>query len=157
MTNTNTEAWYKNPWVWLIIGLPMSAVVAGIATVIITAQNQPEMVVDDYYKKGKAINMELSLYENADKLGIHFQLKVDGERLALTSGTTLPAVKLKFLHPTLGKRDFNVVATPNAKGELTALLPEAIEGKWEIVVSAMDDSWRRRAIVALPSEQWLQL
>ena len=88
------EVWFKNPWVWLVIFFPLLAVVAGIATVIITSQNQPEMVVDDYYKKGKAINQELTLYNKAEELGVVLEMKSQGELIEVKSNQELPAIKV---------------------------------------------------------------
>lgn len=151
------HVWYRNPWVWLIIALPMSAVIAGIATVIITSQNQPDMVVDDYYKKGKAINMELSLYERAKELQLAFQLSVSSDVIKIKSNQTFPALKVSLIHSTLKARDFNLVATPNAQGELTSTFEQNITGKWQIVVSPMDESWRVRTELALPTSDWVEV
>ena len=51
-------SWYQEPWAWLVFILPFTAVVAGIATFIIANTNPDTLVVGDYYKKGKAINLE---------------------------------------------------------------------------------------------------
>ncbi len=37
--------WYKYPWVWFMISLPASAVVAGLYTVYIAQQNAPQVIV----------------------------------------------------------------------------------------------------------------
>lgn len=37
--------WYKYPWVWFMISLPASAVVAGLYTVYIAHQNAPQVIV----------------------------------------------------------------------------------------------------------------
>ena len=36
--------WYKYPWVWFMIALPASAVVAGLYTVYIAHQNAPQVI-----------------------------------------------------------------------------------------------------------------
>ncbi|MGJ8662671.1 MAG: FixH family protein [Marinicella sp.] len=37
--------WYKYPWVWFMISLPASAVIAGLYTVYIAHQNAPQVIV----------------------------------------------------------------------------------------------------------------
>lgn len=37
--------WYKYPWVWFIIALPASAVIAGLYTVYIAQQNAPQVII----------------------------------------------------------------------------------------------------------------
>jgi len=153
----NKESWYKNPWVWLVIFFPVLAVVAGIATVIITSQNQPEMVVDDYYKKGKGINQELTLYNKAEEIGIKLELKVNKDLIEVKSNQQLPAIKLQMIHSTLGDLDFSMVLTPNAKGTLSATAEELITGKWQAILMPMDESWKVKNVVAFPTEQWQKL
>ena len=76
-------SWYKEPWAWLVFILPLSAVVAGITTVIIANTNPDTLVTGDYYKKGKAINLELSKIKLAQKLGMKFSLKFAGKELII--------------------------------------------------------------------------
>lgn len=153
----NKDVWYKNPWVWLVIFFPVLAVVAGIATVIITNQNQPEMVVDDYYKKGKAINQDLAIYNKAKELGVELSIKIDQERILIKNNKKLPAARVQFIHSTLGKLDFELMLTPNGDGVLTALLEKSITGKWTVVVSAFDNSWKVKNKLALPYSDWVTL
>ncbi len=37
--------WYKYPWLWFMLSLPASAVVAGLYTVYIAYQNAPQVIV----------------------------------------------------------------------------------------------------------------
>jgi hypothetical protein len=151
------DIWYKNPWVWLIIAFPLSSIFAGIATVIITNKHQPEMVIDDYYKKGKAINMELGLYQQAKQLGIELQLLVQDERVIIKSNTDFPALKATFTHSTQSKRDFDAMLTKNAKGEFTTLLEQPISGKWSVIISPVTAEWKLRKEIGLPSTTWVTL
>lgn len=43
------KPWYKHPWVWFIIALPATAVVAGITTVVIATKGR-DPLVGEYYK-----------------------------------------------------------------------------------------------------------
>lgn len=153
----NKEAWYKNPWVWLVIFFPVLSVVAGIATVIITSQNQPEMVVDDYYKKGKAINIELKLYNEAEKLGVLVELRANSDRIEVKANKSLPAVKVQMVHSTLADLDFGIVLTPNATGTLSGSLDKEITGKWQAIVMPMDESWKIKNTLVFPAVAWQKL
>ena len=151
---SDKNVWFKNPWVWLIIALPLSAVIGGIATVIITNKHQPDMVVDEYYKKGKAINQELTLYENAEKLNIAFDIRVTQHRVELKANQDFPALKLQFSHSTLAHKDFDLVLTKNAKGTFSSTFDHEIDGKWLLFVSPMDMSWKMKSMMALPNQDW---
>lgn len=39
-----TKAWYKYPIVWFVIALPMIAVVASIATLVIASKHSPQVL-----------------------------------------------------------------------------------------------------------------
>lgn len=152
-----SEVWYRNPWVWLIIFFPMLSVVAGIATIIITSKNQPDMVIDDYYKKGKAINQELTLYDNAKKIGVSLQLKVEESRIEIKSPVNYTALKVNVVHSTLADQDFSLVLTPNALGSLSSSVESIMPGKWQIIIAPMDNSWKVRKDIALPNATWIAL
>jgi hypothetical protein len=40
--------WYKYPWVWFIMALPASAVVAGFITLYIAHQNAPQVIAKEH-------------------------------------------------------------------------------------------------------------
>lgn len=154
---SNSTAWYKNGWVWLIIALPALTVVAGIATVVITSLNQPEMVVDDYYKKGKAINQELTLYQAYNDSGIELEVRLEEQRFELKASEKLSGIKVNLVHSTQGKRDLNFVMTPNGVGTYTKSLETALTGKWTIFVEPMDGAWKVQQKLAFPNSSWTKL
>ena len=55
----DTEPWYRQFWPWFIIMLPASVVVAGLSTWYIAHRHADDLVVDEYYKSGLAINRQL--------------------------------------------------------------------------------------------------
>ncbi|NNJ73016.1 MAG: nitrogen fixation protein FixH, partial [Enterobacterales bacterium] len=65
----DVEPWYKQFWPWFIMALPASAVIAGITTVVIAYKNADSLVVDDYYKEGKAINFRIARIKEAENRG----------------------------------------------------------------------------------------
>lgn len=52
------QAWYKNPFVWLVIGGPSIVIVASFITLYL-ALSHPDPAIDDYYRKGIEINKTL--------------------------------------------------------------------------------------------------
>jgi hypothetical protein len=47
--------WYKEPWPWILMAPPATAVLAGIATVWIAVASADGLVAEDYYKQGLAM------------------------------------------------------------------------------------------------------
>ncbi len=100
--------WYREPWPWILIALPATAVVAGIVTAVIAVRGFDGLVEADYYKQGLAINQELGRSTNARELGIVARLSIaglaEGERLQveLESAQAMPpsaALQVRLLHP----------------------------------------------------------
>ncbi len=139
------QPWYKQFWPWFLIALPLSAVIAGIATVIIANNNKVSMVVDDYYKEGKAINLELGRLTTALKRGIQAEVSVSDKEVVLnfTGGDLKPGmpVQLSFHHATLEARDFAKLLTADAKGRYRLALEEPLNGRWFIRAEPVDGSW----------------
>ncbi|WP_371185323.1 FixH family protein [Thalassotalea maritima] len=145
--------WYKEPWAYLVFALPLSAVIAGITTLIIANTGADTVVVDDYYKKGKAINQDIRKIKLAEKLGIRFDIKItDQEVIFKPTGIekSFPLLNVHFYHATLADRDFSLKLTPDGNGWMRQSINTNIDGKWRIVVEPFDDKWKMQTIVALP-------
>lgn len=68
MTNeavATSAPWWKHGLVWMVIGLPASVVVAGIATIVIAVQRPDPVVTPDYYRRGIEINKTLAARDKA--------------------------------------------------------------------------------------------
>lgn len=148
-----TTYWYKEPWAWLVFALPFSAVVAGIATYIIANHEPDPLVVGNYYKKGKAINLELSKIKSAQKLGMKFSLTLkDDELLIKPTGIEkeFSLLTVNFYHPTQEEKDFVLTLTPDGDGNFRHHLDHDVKGKWQITLSTFDDKWKIQNTIYLP-------
>lgn len=154
--------WYQEPWAWLVFFLPFSAVVAGISTVIIANTNPDTLVVDDYYKQGKAINQELSKIKQAQKLGMRFGLKfIDNELIIRPTGIDkeFPLLNVNFYHPTLADKDFSLVLTANGHGNFTHYFSsdKNLSGKWRITITPFESHWKIQAVITLPQSNFIDI
>lgn len=113
------KPWYRYGWVWFLIGIPGSAVIAGSITIWIAFTMGDTLVADDYYKEGRAINQRLEKDGEAAARGILIQPSVfrlpNGQTLIqvqyrAAAGQPEPEfIRLRMSHPTLDERD--VLAT----------------------------------------------
>lgn len=147
--------WYKNFWPWFLIFFPLAAIVGCITLLITAIGNGPDMVVDDYYKKGKAINLELSKFEKAKALYLHGELAVTNDRVSFkfTKGdsSNVSALKVSFYHRTIKAHDFEATLTSNANKEFTALLENYTEGAYSIFIEPIDKTWKLKENITLPT------
>ncbi|WP_094752177.1 FixH family protein [Psychromonas sp. CD1] len=150
MKNDN---WFKQFWPWFLIILPLCAVVAGIATFVIAIENKPDMVVDDYYTVGKAINVDLSLLREAQQRGITaniHQIK-NVLRIDFTGLKKHSAIRLSLYHPTLANRDLSSMLTADAQGRYHFESKDILKGKWQIRLEPFDLNWRLEKVIYFPS------
>ncbi len=149
--------WYKQFWPWFLISLPVISIVACAGLIYIAVNKGPDMVVDDYYKKGKAINLELSKYDKAKALYLHGELKIIGDRVSFrfTKGDykNTPSLKLSFYHRTIKALDRSLMLTANASGEYTALTEDLAKGSYTVFIEPFDGLWKLKENIALPNEQ----
>ena len=69
--------WYRQPLVWLVISIPLSAVLAGIVTIYLAVTTDDGLVVDDYYKQGLAINRQIERDQTATRLQLSADIEID--------------------------------------------------------------------------------
>lgn len=153
-------SWYKEPWAWLVFFLPFSAVVAGTATLFIALDEPDPLVAGDYYKKGKAINMQVSKVKLAQKLGMKFELQLkDNELIIKPTGIEkqFPVLNANFFHPTVASKDFYLALTPDGSGNFRHEFDEPIKGKWKLTLSSFEDTWKIQQDVYLPQNQFIEI
>lgn len=145
---TDSKPWYKQFWPWFVISLPATAVVAGLITVVIAVQNKPDIVRDDWYKDGVAIQVRKERTERAKALGIVFNYSLEREtrKFHLTStgldSAATPILVVSLQHPTLQKRDIEATAALMPDGRYSALLQAMPEGNYRAQISAPNGDWQ---------------
>jgi len=156
----DTKPWYKYLWPWILIAIPVVTALKAVHSLIVMQQHQPEMVIDDYYKAGRSINLELAKYREAALRNLDASILVAGNRAVIrfTENAVLGnSIHLDFYHPTLGANDFAVDAERSGELLYVATLPFTPEGRWRLTVSDDSQEWRLRANLTLPAEQEIKL
>jgi hypothetical protein len=149
--------WYREPWVWLMIALPMTAVVGGMITIYLAVTTSDGLVVDDYYKRGKAINMDLARDEAAAryqlKASIDIDLRDNRVQLLLESaaGALPESLKLSLLHSTQPGHDQIIILQRGGDGVYSGPVEEMTRGKWYLQLEA--DDWRLSGRLQIPQTE----
>ena len=149
------KPWYKQFWPWFLILLPATVVCWTIITVMVFSQHSVSLVTEDYYKKGKGINIDLSKMEVAKALRLRTNV-ISTEKqvvIELDKGTLhhFPALQVMFAHRTLPDRDFTQLLTADAKGRYRFVVEQALQGPWFIELTPYDQSWLIQGKVTFPS------
>ncbi|WP_144207845.1 FixH family protein [Shewanella donghaensis] len=152
--------WYKHFWPWFIVVLLFIVVLKSMIALGIAIDNADSLVSDDYYKEGKAINMDLRKIKQAKNLGMQYLIEVDDQELVITQHggpEYRAALSVSFIHPTQEEKDFKINATADGNGAYRIGLSEAISGAWNVRLESFDASWRiqQRIEIADDVEYWL--
>ena len=155
------KPWYKQFWPWFLIALPATVVVWTILTVIVFTQNSVDLVTEDYYKKGKGINVDISKVIVAKELGLSADISERGESIiiSLDKGKLehFPAISAMFVHRTLPDRDFTQLLTANAQGDYVLNTQYEIEGPWFIELTPHNEEWLVQGRITFPLENKIKL
>jgi hypothetical protein len=148
------KPWYVQPWVWLLIALPATAVIGSMISLYLAITTSDGLVVDDYYTRGKAINRDLARDQAAlaHRLEARFDIDMTGNRVALTLQAhdyALPSqARLSFLHPTQPGHDQQVALERVGEGQYAGSIRELRRGKWYVQLEA--DDWRLSGRMQIP-------
>lgn len=156
--------WYRQPWVWFVIALPTTSVVASLGLVATSVIHKDDLVRDDWYKAGRAINHDIHADQHARALGLSGELTLDPAALTVSIRVQQVAgeqpwpqrLQLNLIHSTLASEDITVLLSRDAAGLWTGSLPRLPMGKRELVLEPMPDGssaaagedrtrWRLRA------------
>lgn len=75
--------WHREPFVWMVIGFPTAAVLAGFVTLYLAVSSDDGLVVDDYYKQGLEINRVLKREAAAADSALGVSVDFDNEQKVL--------------------------------------------------------------------------
>lgn len=141
----DTLPWYRQFWPWFLIMLPASVVVAGLSTLYIANRHADDLVADEYYKEGLAINRQLEKKQRASALGIDARLHIAAEEIqVLLSGPeSTQQLRLLMSHPLESDLDFTTMLIRSGQGEYRGRLQRPVAPRWHWTLeSTTPDGWR---------------
>ena len=142
--------------VWMVIAIPLSAVIVGAIMMTLAVTTFDGLVEDDYYKKGKEINQLLARDEFALSNRISADVSIDDQTgiivvdLKSAEGYAFPEqMGVSLLHPTQSKKDVKLLLAKGPDGRYyTELLQPLTDGRWYFRVS--EPKWRLQKLINWP-------
>ena len=160
----NTEGpWYRQRWPWLLMLGPAIVVVGGVRLGFVAFNTQDAMVVDDYYKQGKAINQDLRRERAATAMGLVFDARYDAAAGTLSGvlrgagGPVNAPFRLHLAHATQPEKDRKLDVAPDGEGRFVLALPALERARWQVVVEGGGRDWRLAAAWHWPQQQTLAI
>lgn len=150
MNSSASPKTFRNPWVWLIIALPSTAVIASMVTIYLAIVSADGLVTDDYYKEGMEINRTMDRDNKAAELQLLSVVTlnpVDGNVLLTLSADEnyqMPEqLNLSIVHRTRAGLDQKMIVNKVSHGQYEGKSGQALPpGRWSVVLET--DEWRLR-------------
>lgn len=163
MTGTQTTPgdWKREPLVWLLIAIPLSAVIMGAVMMTLAIQSYSGLVVDDYYKKGKQINRVLARDKFAHELGLAagFKIQTDGgiEIRFNPEVQVIPGdeIVLELIHATMPGLDQKITLQRTGSHQLVGAINLSGKGRWNVYLHTRD--WRLTGSLQYPQQSDAEL
>lgn len=145
-----SEKWYRQFWPWFLIVLPGTVVIASIITLVIAIIHSDNLVRDDYYKDGLAINRYLEQDAFASQMQLSAGGQLAGDNIKITlNGTALSEYShllLQWQHPTSEELDFQTVLINDGENHYSAQLTQSVTGRWYLTLASFNNNeasdWR---------------
>jgi len=139
---------WKEPMVWLVWGLPLASVVAGIWLVVVAVgAGGADTVTDKVQRVSQIQTTDLGPDDNAARRRLSAIVQVRGDHVELTAVTgdfAAPSpLVLTLAHPTEAAQDLTLPLARDTTGwRAPADLDTAHD--WNVQLSPQDGSWRIR-------------
>ncbi len=156
VSNEASNPWYKQPWLWFVLSVPIASVILSSIMVTVAVIGKDSLVSDNYYKDGMAINQTIEQDQLANSLGLKPILNIEGTEVRLELKSTAQGLKnqafltFKLLHPTVSEKDIIIKLLPSGQGLFLGELPQRVEGRRYLDLYAFDNSWRIRQELNVP-------
>lgn len=145
---SETRPWYKEPYVWMLIGIPLTSIIVGIFFISQAVSTKDTLVRDNYYKDGLAINQEMKWDQKANNLDIKTEFTVKDNEVTLTlvnSRQDAPnSLHFKLSHPTLKEYDRDSLLQKGEGKSFKGFIDDVTDGRYYIQIESIEQQWRRR-------------
>ena len=145
-----TTPWYKYPWAWFLLFLPLCAVIGSFTSLYFAVSTDLSLSSDDYYKEGQNINAELARIQLAKDMNLSFELECDNNYILLKqlSGPNIDMpIQLKFIHSTLDYRDRHFLLEKNKEGVYYQEIEPLLKEKFHLLLTAVEQNWKLKRTV----------
>lgn len=147
MTESN-RPWYKEPYVWMLIGFPLTSIIVGLSLLTISILNKDTLVRDNYYKDGLAYNQELEWDKKAKSLDIRVDIQVNDNQLILnllnSRQNTPSTLKVTLGHPTIPEKDRQSHLQLTKDKRFIGFIEPTENGRYYLLVESVEQKWRIR-------------
>ena len=145
MTDDKKRPFWREPMMWLVLGLPAASVVAGVILVSLAARDSSDSVGDVVTRTAQIQVSDLSPDARARDLRLSAIVRVDDgflEVLPVTGDFERQGpLRLVLRHPTLAAEDLELRADPSDNGWRAEAEP-GLDHDWKLELMPEGMPWR---------------
>jgi hypothetical protein len=157
--------WYREFWVWVIIGMPAAVIVGCLITVVIAFVNADEVVDESWNNDPIAIHQQLEKVQKAQiaKLGAHIgisrkngtvSIQLHQAKMKNSSKNTLSTsddetLILKLEHPTIRQYDEEIIVHKTSAGDYQGKMTLFFSGRRYVSLSPKKGTWLLKGKIKL--------
>jgi uncharacterized protein len=143
------SAWYREPMMWLVVGIPLLTVVGGLSTIVIAHRGADALVKDEWRDEALGVRQDPTLDKAAAAAGVEADVDVGAReiRVTLTSLKGIPATLTVHLsNATRASDDQRIILrpVPGQTNVFAATLESLTTSHWYIELQPPSASWRLR-------------
>ncbi len=153
--STTRTKWYREPYVWMLLAIPISAVVMGVVVIFLAAGGEDGPVIDDYFRRGLDVGREQERDRRARALALSATLTLvhDTGRVRVDlhtppRGDPPGHLTLRGFHATQARSDRETTLTQTGAGRYAGPLPTMSPGKWTLELGT--NRWRIVGLTRVP-------
>ncbi len=152
---TETKSFWREPMLWLVIGLPLASVVAGVGLVIVASRSgSSDSLAEDVQRVAQIQTTDMGPDHEAGTRKLSAIVRIEEgvlEVIPVTGEFDRKApLRLTLLHPAQAQGDRVLELLPSARGwQLQVVLDDAHD--WKLQLQPADARWRLKG--RLPRQQ----
>ena len=157
MTQEKFTPWYKEPYMLLVAGIPVIAVIWGLNMVRLALDAPDTLVSDSYYKDGVTFTESYKLDQAADRLQAEAVMTFNTDEISLNLtgyfDTQPNTLQLELIHPTLEDRDVTVLLQRMPDGRFMGVNEIELPARRHVWLNSPEQGWRLRLTHFIESDK----
>lgn len=145
---TDRKAFWREPMVWLVFGLPLASIVAGVALVAIAVRSGgADTVSDQVQRVAQVQTADLSMDSVASRRKLSAVLRAQDGVIEVLPATgdfdRARPLRLVLTHPSQARADLRIELAPSTLGWRAQTALDSSHD-WSLQLLPADSSWRLR-------------
>lgn len=147
LTTSPSRPFWKEPMLWLVFGLPLASIVAGVGLVVVAVRaGGADSVTDRVQRVAQIQTTDLGPDQRARALNLSAIVQTHGQRVTVapvTGDFGTGDLRLTLAHPSQAAEDRHLTLARTADG-WTAESDIQADHDWNLQLAAPDGDWRLR-------------